>query len=97
MKKTSKYDANLLLCLVVECVFHSYQWFCHFDDDIYVNILQLSQLLKQYDSRKPYYIGKWPVKRRRGELSVPVSETLTKNNKCVYSYKLMLYNPKSKY
>ena len=67
------------MCLVFECVFHSFQWFCHFDDDIYVNILQLSRLLKKYDSRKPYYVGKWPANKRHGAVNIPVSETLTKN------------------
>ena len=38
----------------------SYQWYCHIDDDIYVNIPQLSQLLQQYNPEKPYYIGNWP-------------------------------------
>ena len=39
--------------------FDRYQWYCHADDDMYVNIPQLSHLLQQYDSHKPYYIGKW--------------------------------------
>ena len=60
-----------------ECVFHSYQWFCHLDDDMYVNILQLSQLLQQYDSHKPYYVGKWPISRR-GKDDVNVSENVIK-------------------
>ncbi|XP_065901381.1 beta-1,3-N-acetylglucosaminyltransferase radical fringe-like [Dysidea avara] len=36
-----------------------YQWFCHFDDDVYVNIPQLSQLLQKYDPHQPHYIGRW--------------------------------------
>ena len=67
------------MCLIVECVFHSYQWFCHFDDDIYVNILQLNQLLQQYDPHKPYYVGKWPANKRHGAVNVPVSKTSLKN------------------
>ncbi|XP_065889885.1 beta-1,3-N-acetylglucosaminyltransferase lunatic fringe-like [Dysidea avara] len=37
-----------------------YQWYCHVDDDIYVNVPQLSHVLQQYDPSKPYYIGKFP-------------------------------------
>ncbi|XP_065900824.1 beta-1,3-N-acetylglucosaminyltransferase manic fringe-like isoform X1 [Dysidea avara] len=35
----------------------SFQWYCHFDDDMYVNVPELSNLLQQYDPGKPYYIG----------------------------------------
>ncbi|XP_065900965.1 beta-1,3-N-acetylglucosaminyltransferase radical fringe-like isoform X2 [Dysidea avara] len=37
-----------------------YQWFCHFDDDAYLNVPQLGQLLQKYDPHQPHYIGsKW--------------------------------------
>jgi len=36
------------------------EWYCHFDDDVYVNVKELSKLLSQYNSSKPYYIGKNP-------------------------------------
>ncbi|XP_065903989.1 fringe glycosyltransferase-like [Dysidea avara] len=36
------------------------QWYCHFDDDIYVNVKELSNLLTKYDPTKPYYIGRYP-------------------------------------
>ncbi|XP_065905031.1 beta-1,3-N-acetylglucosaminyltransferase radical fringe-like [Dysidea avara] len=39
-----------------------YKWFCHFDDDIYVNMPRLNQLLRQYDPDQPYYFGKWHEK-----------------------------------
>ena len=45
------------------------KWFCHFDDDIYVNVKELLKLLSQYDSSKPYYIGRNP----RGPLGAGVS------------------------
>ena len=41
-------------------VFNRYQWFCHSDDDVYVNVLELSRFLKQYNPHKPYYVGKFP-------------------------------------
>ena len=36
------------------------KWYCHFDDDVYVNVEGLSKLLSQYDSSMPYYIGRNP-------------------------------------
>ena len=35
----------------------SFQWYCHFDDDMYVNVPQLSNVLRQYDPEKPWYIS----------------------------------------
>ena len=34
------------------------QWWCHFDDDNFVNVLALGQMLQKYDSDKPWYLGK---------------------------------------
>ncbi|XP_065907341.1 beta-1,3-N-acetylglucosaminyltransferase lunatic fringe-like isoform X2 [Dysidea avara] len=42
-----------------------YQWYCHFDDDVYVNVPQLSHVLQQYDPHKPFYIGKYPWDLRK--------------------------------
>jgi len=56
-------------------LFCSYQWFCHFDDDVYVNIPRLHQLLKQYDSHRPYYIGKWHEKNHKVH-NLPVRKRL---------------------
>ena len=47
--------------------FDRYQWFCHSDDDVYVNVPKLSHLLQQYDPHKPHYIGKWPPERFWGK------------------------------
>ena len=33
-------------------------WWCHFDDDNYVHIEQLVNLLEQYSPSKPLYLGK---------------------------------------
>ena len=41
-------------------IFDRYQWFCHADDDAYVNVPKLSRLLQQYDPHKPCYIGNFP-------------------------------------
>ena len=52
--------------------FYRYQWFCHLDDDEYVNVPQLSHFLQKYDSHEPHYIGKWPG-YERNETAVNVS------------------------
>ena len=49
-------------------IFVRVNWYCHFDDDIYVNVKELSKLLSQYDPSKPYYIGRNP----RGPTGVQV-------------------------
>uniref|UniRef100_A0A914QAF6 Fringe n=1 Tax=Panagrolaimus davidi TaxID=227884 RepID=A0A914QAF6_9BILA len=33
-------------------------WSCHVDDDNYVNIPKLEELLKEFDPRIPYYLGR---------------------------------------
>lgn len=35
-----------------------YRWWCHFDDDNYVNIDLLLDILSKYDWRKDFYLGK---------------------------------------
>uniref|UniRef100_A0A5S6QVV2 Fringe glycosyltransferase n=1 Tax=Trichuris muris TaxID=70415 RepID=A0A5S6QVV2_TRIMR len=36
----------------------NYRWFCHFDDDNYVNVPSLSKLLETMDPRRDHYLGK---------------------------------------
>lgn len=38
--------------------FIRFRWFCHFDDDNYVNIPQLQQLLSEYDPSADWYLGR---------------------------------------
>ena len=33
------------------------QWFCHLDDDVYINVKQFKKLLSNYNASKPYYVG----------------------------------------
>ncbi|CAF0835564.1 unnamed protein product [Adineta ricciae] len=40
------------------------EWMCRFDDDQYVNLENLYQLLPQFDSFSPYYIGRTSLKHR---------------------------------
>lgn len=40
-----------------------HKWFCHFDDDNYVNINRLVELLSQYDSHDDWYLGKPSIRQ----------------------------------
>ena len=35
-----------------------FRWFCHVDDDTYVNVLALERLLQKYDYKEDWYLGK---------------------------------------
>ena len=35
-----------------------FRWWCHFDDDNYVNTVAVEAMLASYDSRQPWYIGR---------------------------------------
>ena len=58
------HSMNILCCKTAHdfLLFHRYishyDWFCHFDDDQYVNIGNLEQFLSAFDSNQPYYIGR---------------------------------------
>lgn len=41
-----------------------YNWYCHFDDDMYVNTKQLYLLLKEFDPKNRYYFGQWSVNKQ---------------------------------
>ena len=45
---------------LAHCFTARLKWFCHFDDDVYVNIKELLKLLVKYNSSKSYYIGRNP-------------------------------------
>ena len=42
----------------VYIIYFHFRWFCHFDDDNYVNVPALVRKLKQYDHNKDWYLGK---------------------------------------
>ena len=45
------------------------RWFCHFDDDVYVNVGELVSVLDQYNSSsEPVYLGRWPLSREKMEV-----------------------------
>lgn len=53
----------------------NFRWFCHFDDDNYVNIHRLQQFLSDYDAALDWYIGKpstgTPLEISPNEVSSP--------------------------
>ena len=44
------------------CTLIFFRWFCHFDDDEYLNIVNLSKKLNTYNSSADYYVGHWLTK-----------------------------------
>ena len=41
----------------------TYNWFCHFDDDVYVNTVALQKLLSSHNQYGYWYLGRWSVNR----------------------------------
>ena len=42
-----------------------FRWFCHFDDDIYVNMAALVATLGKYNpTEEQWYLGRWSVNRK---------------------------------
>lgn len=85
---------------------HPSKWWCHWDDDNYVNIDKLLKFLSNYDWRKPWYIGRASLNHKlkinykgryvdiwfaTGGCGICFSEALVKMMKpYVYNNKLML-------
>ncbi|CAF1256121.1 unnamed protein product [Adineta steineri] len=73
------HSMSILCCKTAHdfLVFHhyisEYDWFCHFDDDQYVNVNKLNEYLSTLDSNKPYYIGRtsWPNALQRSKEPFP--------------------------
>jgi hypothetical protein len=42
--------------------FDIFRWFCHVDDDTYVNVPELSRLLRKYNHTEDWYLGKPSLK-----------------------------------
>ncbi|XP_013785628.1 fringe glycosyltransferase-like [Limulus polyphemus] len=51
------------------------KWFCHFDDDNYVNVPRLMKLLEKYNSQEDWYFGKPSI---RVPLKIPDRENTQK-------------------
>ena len=37
----------------------TFRWYCHADDDIYVNIVGLTKMLQSYNPKDKVYLGQW--------------------------------------
>ena len=48
----------LSILSVQTSVWSRFRWFCHFDDDNYVNTARLSELLAGYSPQEDWYLGK---------------------------------------
>ena len=49
---------NIFFLLIYFFLLLLCRWFCHFDDDNYVNVPRLVDKLSQFDHRKDWYLGK---------------------------------------
>lgn len=58
-----------------------FRWFCHFDDDNYVNVAQLQLLLSEYDATSLWYLGKPSV---ASPLEIKLSEVSTLQKKTIF-------------
>ena len=59
---------HMYICSNSMSIFVRVNWYCHFDDDMYVNLKELYKLLSQYDPSEPHYIGR----NNRGPAGVKV-------------------------
>lgn len=59
-----------------------FRWWCHFDDDNYVHVVQLIDLLQKYSSLESVYLGKpstaKPLEIFDASIGFPVSNLLFK-------------------
>ena len=61
--KVFRFSTNVMVDSTnIHNVYHLPRWFCHFDDDEYLNIVNLFKELKKYDSSADYYVGHWLTK-----------------------------------
>ncbi|CAF1020169.1 unnamed protein product [Rotaria sordida] len=75
------HSMNILCCKTAHdfIIFHryisEYDWFCHFDDDQYVNVNNLKKYLSTLDFNQPYYIGRasWSNTIKRSKEPYPYS------------------------
>ena len=69
-----------------------YSWYCHFDDDLYVNPQALVNLLKSYDPTTDHYIGAWNCAARvHHQNRIPVSGCKLFNNSAHNIIQMSIY------
>ncbi|CAF0782084.1 unnamed protein product [Adineta ricciae] len=75
----------------------TYDWFCHFDDDQYVNVDNLQNYLSTLDFNTPYYIGRnsWPstLKRTKHPYPTPFWFATLGAGVCLSKRTIQLLNP----
>ena len=55
--KLKNFFGYFLIKILNDYIFYS-RWSCHFDDDNYVNVKRLYEVLSEFDHLDPWYIGK---------------------------------------
>ena len=54
-----------------------FRWYCHVDDDLYLNINALVKTLKRYDPSNDCYLGSWSTIEKYHKVKrIPVSYSL---------------------
>ena len=49
---------SVCIRMMQKCFSFFLRWFCHVDDDTYINIPELSRLLKKFNHTEDWYLGK---------------------------------------
>ena len=55
---------SMLLCFCT-IIMLSHSWFCHFDDDVYLNAPVLVEILEQFSPSERIYIGKISISKTK--------------------------------
>ena len=64
----------IIPCATHYCTYYDNRWFCHVDDDTYVNVPELKKTLVALYNHKPQYAGHYPRYHiQRYKDGVPVS------------------------
>ena len=56
------YTVHGIITTLSLCLF---RWYCHFDDDMYVNSPELQDLLSGYPFEGKHYLGRWSVSGKK--------------------------------
>ena len=68
-----------------------FRWFCHFDDDNYVNVPRLVETLDQFDPRQDWYLGKPSLPE---PLEIPGDRDTATNTKVALLFRFLCLLPK---
>ncbi|CAF3095562.1 unnamed protein product [Rotaria socialis] len=97
------HSMNILCCKTAHdfIIYHrylsKYDWFCHFDDDQYVNVNKLKEYLSTLDSNQPYYVGRasWSdtIKRSKEPFPYPFWFATLGAGVCLSKHSISLLEP----